>query len=66
MTAGKWGLVLLATAILVYAVIRGVQGSGPSWATAVAMLLILVSTAWSNRKTKGVRDPRSTGSTKPR
>lgn len=43
MKARQWGILLLPGVILVYSVVRGVQGSGPLRATAAGMVIVIGS-----------------------
>ncbi len=52
MTAGRWGLLVVAVAVLIVSVVLAVQGSTGLWFTATAMGILIVATLRAALKEK--------------
>ena len=50
MSTGRWALFALAGALLIFSVIRTIQGDEYLWATGVAMVIVMGSMLWKRRK----------------
>ncbi len=58
MNAGRWGLLVVGSVILVVSVILAIQGSTGLWFTAVAMAILIFATLRSGLK-ENLKSPNS-------